>query len=75
MAGTNLPVGPAPAGAVVAAAPVAPIHHAPVAAVRAAAPIHFLPGGHPLPPADTPEVHAAKVAHAHAHAEALARSG
>ncbi|CAG7732434.1 unnamed protein product, partial [Allacma fusca] len=29
----------------------------------------------PLPPADTPEVTAAKIQHAQAHAEALARSG
>ncbi|CAG7697511.1 unnamed protein product [Allacma fusca] len=70
VAATNLPVAPVAGPAVVAAAPVA-LAAAPVA--YSAGPVHI--AALPLPPADTPEVTAAKIQHAHAHAEALARSG
>ena len=54
--------------------PVAPAAPAPVA--LAAAPVHAIavPAGAPLPVQDTPEVAAAKAAHALAHAEAAARA-
>jgi len=95
VAATNLPVGPAPAPAVVAAPVAAPIAAAPVAyaapAFAHAAPVAYAahgapavvsvaPGGGsvhvaplPLPPADTPEVTAAKIQHFAAKAEAQAR--
>jgi len=101
VAATNLPVGPAPAPAVLAAAPIAaaPLAAAPLtyAAAPAFAAAHPVALGHPtyvaaspaspsnpistvhvaglpLPPADTPAVAAAKIQHAHAHADALFRA-
>ncbi|CAG7828536.1 unnamed protein product [Allacma fusca] len=62
VAATNLPVGPAAA----AAAPS-------VVAAPLAGPVHI--AALPVPVSDTYEVAAAKIQHAQAHAEALARSG
>jgi len=80
VAATNLPVGPAPQVQVaevrsVVAAPVGVAHVGhPVAISHAAGgPTHI--AALPLPPADTPEVHAAKIQHAVAHQDALIRSG
>lgn len=78
VAGTNLPVGPAPAVHAVAAyhhaAPVHSVYAAPLTYAghwaHGAAPIHINAHGVPH---DTPEVAAAKIAHAHAHAEARAQ--
>ena len=78
VAGTNLPVGPAPAAHSVAlvhaAAPaISYAHHsvAPIALAHAAPWAYAAPWGHGVPQ-DTPEVAAAKVAHFAAHAQARA---
>jgi len=72
---TDLPVGPAPVGAVVAAPAyaAAPVAYAAPVATAFAAPIHY--SAVPLPVQDTPEVQIAKAQHFAAHAEAKARSG
>lgn len=73
VAGTNLPVGPA------AVHPIA-VAHAPLSYAHASPLVYAAPWAHsPVSinahgvPHDTPEVAAAKIAHAHAHAEARAQ--
>lgn len=83
VAGTNLPVGPSPVHAhapIAHYAPVSYAHHAHAPAVSYAhvsTPLAYAaPWAHGIAahgvPHDTPEVAAAKIAHAHAHAEARA---